>query len=108
MPKKFQRTIENFICENCQNEVKGNGYTNHCPRCLWSKHVDINPGDRQSKCGGLMQPQNAFWKNQQWYLEHRCLKCGTIRKIKLNDQDNLDVLELIMENNAKKTNSSSN
>lgn len=39
-PKNFTRVIEDFICENCGTEVKGNGYTNHCPKCLWSKHVD--------------------------------------------------------------------
>ncbi|MFA6992594.1 MAG: RNHCP domain-containing protein, partial [Candidatus Gracilibacteria bacterium] len=42
MPKRFSRTIEDFVCEKCGAKVKGDGYTNHCPKCLWSKHVDIN------------------------------------------------------------------
>lgn len=50
--KKFQRQIEDFVCEKCGKEVKGDGYTDHCPRCLRSKHVDVNPGDRRSKCNG--------------------------------------------------------
>ena len=58
-PKKFQRTIEDFTCEQCNFAVKGNGYTNHCPKCLWSKHVDVNPGDRAATCGGLMEPIGA-------------------------------------------------
>ena len=54
--KRFNRRIEDFTCEHCGTEVHGNGYTNHCPNCLWSKHVDINPGDRAADCGGLMEP----------------------------------------------------
>ncbi|MDD4027925.1 MAG: RNHCP domain-containing protein, partial [Bacilli bacterium] len=43
---------ENFICEVCKKEVKSLGYTarDHCPYCLSSKHVDINPGDRKCTC----------------------------------------------------------
>ena len=40
---KFKRKKENFVCENCGAEVKGDGFTNHCPKCLYSKHVDIFP-----------------------------------------------------------------
>ena len=42
----FTRKVEDFTCEHCGREVHGNGYTNHCPHCLHSKHVDVNPGDR--------------------------------------------------------------
>ena len=52
----FNRKKENFVCENCGEKVEGNGYTNHCPNCLWSKHVDINPGDRAETCHGLLKP----------------------------------------------------
>jgi Zn finger protein HypA/HybF involved in hydrogenase expression len=48
----FKRTIEDFTCEHCGEQVTGNGFTNHCPQCLWSKHVDIDPGDRLALCGG--------------------------------------------------------
>ena len=46
--KKFNMIDEEFICENCLNKVQKLGYTarDHCPFCLYSKHVDINPGDR--------------------------------------------------------------
>lgn len=44
--KHFTKTVEDFICAHCGTHVRGNGYTNHCPECLWSKHVDNNPGDR--------------------------------------------------------------
>ena len=52
----FIRKTEDFICENCGAVVVGNGYTNHCPACLYSKHVDRSPGDRAADCGGLMEP----------------------------------------------------
>ncbi|WP_420871372.1 RNHCP domain-containing protein [Lysinibacillus xylanilyticus] len=31
-------------------------FRNHCPKCLFSKHVDTVPGDRASTCKGLMRP----------------------------------------------------
>jgi len=54
--KQFQKRKEDFTCGNCRLSVKGNGYTNHCPRCLWSLHVDVNPGDRSEVCRGMMRP----------------------------------------------------
>src|SRR3989338_8156335 len=47
--RRFQRTKEDFTCERCGFFVRGSGYTNHCPQCLWSKHVDVNPGNRQAE-----------------------------------------------------------
>ncbi|HLL91284.1 MAG TPA: RNHCP domain-containing protein, partial [Tepidisphaeraceae bacterium] len=53
---RFTRQVEDFTCGHCGRSVRGNGYTNHCPGCLWSRHVDVNPGDRAAACGGLMEP----------------------------------------------------
>ncbi len=100
--KKFQRRFENFVCQNCGQEVKGNGYTNHCPHCLWSKHVDIRPGDRQNDCGGLMEPVDAQFKSQKWRLKHRCQKCGEIKSVKLSPEDNLDVVTQLIKRKAEK------
>ena len=46
--KRFKMIDEDYICDVCGDEVKALGYTarDHCPNCLASKHVDINPGDR--------------------------------------------------------------
>ena len=56
--KRFNMIDEDFICEYCGKEVKKLKYTarDHCPFCLFSKHVDINPGDRRNLCKGLLQP----------------------------------------------------
>ena len=81
--KKFTKKVENFICENCGKSVIGNGYTNHCPFCLYSKHVDINPGDRSCNCGGLMKPIEIQQKNGEFVILHKCIKCGFERKNKV-------------------------
>lgn len=86
----FKKNKENFICEKCGLEIIGSGYTNHCPRCLWSKHVDIDPGDRMESCRGLMEPVNAEESNGGWSLIHKCQKCGAIRKNKISKEDNFD------------------
>lgn len=90
--KKFQRKKENFVCTNCGFFVVGDGYTNHCPQCLWSKHVDINPGDRQQPCHGLMEPVGVCIKNGKLMIVHRCTACGFFTKNKISKNDNWDVI----------------
>jgi len=88
--KRFQKRTEDFICENCGKEVRGNGYTDHCPGCLWSKHVDVNPGDRKSDCSGLMEPIGIEAKNREYVIYYRCFKCGFEHRVKSAPDDNLD------------------
>lgn len=88
MPKLFSKNIEDFICEVCGKKVVGDGYTNHCPYCLASKHVDINPGDRLSDCGGIMLAIGYEIKNGKEFILHHCQKCGFERKNKVTDKDN--------------------
>ena len=56
--KKFNMIDEQFICEHCNKNVDKLNYSarDHCPYCLYSKHVDINPGDRNNTCQGLLKP----------------------------------------------------
>jgi len=88
--KKFQRNTENFVCGKCEKENIGNGYTNHCSSCLYSKHVDINPGDRADGCGGLMEPIDSYQKNGQNFITHKCEKCGHLKNNKLSENDSFD------------------
>ena len=60
--KRFRRTIEDFICLNCGLNATGNGYTDHCPKCLFGRHVDVMPGDRSEQCHGLMKPMHSVYK----------------------------------------------
>lgn len=75
MNRSFQRTKEDFTCLHCQTRVSGDGYTNHCPACLWSRHVDIAPGDRLNECLGLMEPI-GYEPGEPHRILHRCTKCG--------------------------------
>ncbi|QQG37556.1 MAG: RNHCP domain-containing protein [Candidatus Kaiserbacteria bacterium] len=83
----FTRKIEDFICEHCGQTVKGTGYTNHCPQCLWSKHVDQNPGDRAEACGGTMAPIRVEGGTDAYVLIHRCEKCGVEKRNKVDARD---------------------
>lgn len=87
---KFKKNIENFVCENCDSAVDGDGYTNHCPHCLWSKHVDNFPGDRAANCGGLMEPVDTEEVHGEWRVIQKCRKCGMIRKNKISVLDDFD------------------
>ena len=102
MPKKFTRTIENFVCGHCGTKVKGNGYTNHCPNCLWSKHVDNYPGDRSNACGGLMEPVNLELQKGIYHITHRCQSCGAIARCKTAPEDSIKALAELAEAIAKK------
>lgn len=75
----FQKNDSGFICAHCGREVLPLGYTsrNHCPFCLYSLHVDINPGDRANECGGPLRPVRAEPHPKRGYvIIHRCEKCG--------------------------------
>lgn len=96
--KKFTMIDENFICEKCGKEVKKLGYTarDHCNFCLCSKHVDINPGDREESCKGILIPIGIEKsKNDNYKIVYKCEKCGAIRKNIMAKDDNYDkVLEI--------------
>jgi hypothetical protein len=91
-PSSFTRRQEDFICLRCDTPVRGNGYTNHCPRCLWSRHVDVNPGDRAAECGGAMEPVGALSKSGEIVLVQQCVVCGHIRRNRSAADDDRDAL----------------
>ncbi len=90
--KQFKRNIENFICKHCGTSVVGNGYTNHCPKCLYSLDVDINPGDRASNCGGLMKPIGITVRGDDYIIHHKCVKCGKERPNKSSPNDDMNAI----------------
>ena len=101
--KRFQRTIESFVCEHCGAKVEGNGYTNHCPHCLYSQHVDVHPGDRAHSCQGMMEPMQIIVKaGDPQSVVHRCLRCRTEQKTKLSDQDSMSTIIEVMKTFAEK------
>lgn len=102
--RTFTVIDEEFICENCGKQVSKLGYScrNHCPYCLYSKHVDVNPGDRQETCHGLLEPIRLEITSKKGYvLIFKCQKCGKITKNKVADDDNMEkIIELSTENES--------
>lgn len=81
-----------FVCRHCGRTVvpggAGSAHRNHCPYCLCSRHLDIEPGDRAAECGGLMEPI-AVWvrKNGEWAVIHRCSVCGALSSNRIAADD---------------------
>ena len=93
--KRFQKNDDGFICKNCGFAVLPLGYSsrNHCPKCLCSLHVDVNPGDRAADCGGILDPIRTEPDPKKGFIViHRCRKCGQLRRNKAASDDDRDLL----------------
>ena len=80
-----------FTCKHCGQYVStepllsGVRHRNHCPYCLWSRHVDlVQAGDRLCACKGGMRPVGLTLKaerkkygdgNGELMLVHQCVEC---------------------------------
>jgi hypothetical protein len=90
----YPQREQEFICVHCQQLVTCNPIVagvqnrNHCPCCLWSRHLDWRtPGDRLSPCRQAMEPVGLTTKrgknkyggerNGELMLIHRC-GCGAV------------------------------
>ncbi len=94
--RQFSRRIEDFDCLFCGRFVPGNGYTNHCPHCLHSRHVDVNPGDRAARCGGLMVPVRIRQDRKKGMtILHRCESCGHEKWNRCGEDDDPQQLGLL-------------
>jgi ribosome biogenesis GTPase len=95
-PKKDYRhsaCTESFTCQVCGSlvipEGAGSRHRNHCPKCLSSIHVDIEPGDRASMCKGVMEPISVWVrKGGEWAIIHRCRICGELSSNRIAADDN--------------------
>ena len=93
--KQFTKRDEEFVCEHCGKKVSKLGYTSrdHCPYCLYSKHVDNMPGDIEEECKGLLKPVQVELDSKKGYvIIYKCEKCGAIRKNKAAIDDDKDLL----------------
>lgn len=85
--------VEKYTCGHCGENVIGGRYNNHCPRCLWSKHLDDKiPGDRASKCRSLMKPVGVMQKNGAWRIVHQCLRCKKNTIVNSSPEDDSDLI----------------
>ncbi len=83
-----------FRCGYCRldvsNDAIGTAHRNHCPNCLWSRHVDAtHPGDRAADCGSLMEPIAITVRGDgEWVLVHRCGGCDELNLNRTAGDDN--------------------
>jgi predicted RNA-binding Zn-ribbon protein involved in translation (DUF1610 family) len=100
-----------FTCQHCggyvstSSAISGVQNRNHCPNCLWSRHVDSSrAGDRLAACKGSMRPVGLTAKKVlkkygpergELMLIHHCQECG---KISINriaaDDDPREVIQV--------------
>lgn len=77
-------TNTGFVCAHCGTVVRplaGGSVRNHCPSCLRSVHLDVDPGDRAADCGGELEPVAAERTGKKgWVIVHRCRSCGAERR----------------------------
>ena len=90
---KTHPCTDSFTCRVCGRLVTPGGagadHRNHCPNCLSSVHLDIEPGDREADCGAVMEPI-AVWvrKGGEWAVIHRCRRCGKLDSNRIAADDN--------------------
>jgi RNHCP domain len=97
------RSPGSFRCRNCGLDVPadapGTAHRNHCPSCLWSRHLDHTPGDRRADCGSSMEPIAIHVRpDGEWALVHRCAGCRTVHVNRIAGDDNpLPLLRLAVK-----------
>lgn len=98
--KRFMVRDEEFICENCGKNVTKLEYTSrdHCPYCLYSKHVDINPGDRLNECMGLLIPVGIEKFKNSYKIIYKCQKCNSIHKNIMASDDDYEKIIVLSKN----------
>jgi len=99
LEKKFKMRDEEFTCLVCGFKVKSLGYSarDHCPNCLSSIHIDINPGDRACECLGILKPIEVLKdKKDTLKIVYKCQKCGMIKRNKAAKDDNYDKILEVM------------
>ncbi|MCL6453244.1 MAG: RNHCP domain-containing protein [Alicyclobacillus sp.] len=102
MARKFTDVNEPFTCVHCGTHVMPSKRScrNHCPTCLYSVHLDVNPGDRLADCGGLMAPVRVEYNPRKGYqIVHRCQVCGHEQRniAALDDPVQPDSMEAVLE-----------
>jgi len=109
---------DGFTCKRCRNFVSsavalaGVLNRNHCPYCLWSRHVDLYlPGDRLCACkapmrpAGLTQKQTrkkyACHRNGELMLIHICTECSGISINRLAADDDPGEVMQVFESSSR-------
>lgn len=92
--RRDQRGPDTFRCLQCRLDVPlhapGTRHRNHCPTCLYSRHLDLRtPGDRAADCGARMEPIAVSVRGDgEWVLIHRCTGCDAFSANRTAGDDN--------------------
>ena len=106
-----------FKCAHCLNYVSaaklfsGVNNRNHCPYCLWSRHMDLfEAGDRLSVCKEPMRPVGLTHKRSrnkyatqsigELMLVHQCVGCEAISINRIAADDVSDVIFGVFETSS--------
>jgi hypothetical protein len=102
-----EQNLQAFRCGHCHAFVVINAFIgtvnrNHCNFCLWSKHVDIKKGDRNSECQSGMKPigltlkREGFSKWGELMLIHVCSVCNKISINRIAGDDDTDKIITVL------------
>lgn len=109
---------DSFKCLHCGYFVpamaffSGVGNRNHCPICLWSRHLDeFTAGDRLAFCRGSMQPVGLTTKRTakkyascsggELMLIHRCVDCGRLSINRIAADDDAESLLAVLRESPR-------
>ena len=122
-PMRLVHPPGSFQCLHCHYHVSteplyaGVQNRNHCPYCLWSRHVDWKEaGDRLAVCRAEMQPVGLVVKlvrkkyaptsSGELMLVHLCRDCGKVSINRLAADDDPEKVFEIFENSLAPIDSS--
>jgi hypothetical protein len=113
MKHRNYRVDSGFTCVQCHQvvsadpEISGVNNRNHCPLCLYSRHVDLDrAGDREAECKSKMRPVgltvkrlNKKYGSQQGELMiiHQCVGCEKISINRIAADDDTALLLAVFE-----------
>ena len=108
MSRSYPQTFGDFECAHCgyivssAHWLSGVNNRNHCPYCLWSRHLDLYvAGDRLSACKAPMRPVALTCKrNRNKYasghgelmLVHQCVDCDNVSINRIAADDDTETL----------------
>lgn len=117
MTYRYDTITSDFKCKHCRQYVStdpllsGVNNRNHCPYCLWSRHLDLyKAGDRLAACKAEMKPVALTFKrtNKKYgkmqgelMLVHLCTDCGSVSINRSAADDDAETILAIFENSQR-------
>ena len=84
---------ESFVCGHCEKDVPIGDVMirDHCPFCLWGRHLDNIPGDRAADCGGFMRPLSFSVAGGTRWIHYECTQCNHTFRVRSHPDDILEL-----------------